>query len=684
MSTLLLFNPKDVPYGNLSPLADHIVSKSYASLIKSKLLQEKVGKMRSNEARDESLKNFKQIHDEKFKKFVKQALEVKYKKGSIVLKNLLDVRQDRIAYVSKNSLLGTNEGVGDNFVGECLYTIRKQERERIVLQEKKDVQDYTNKVYSVYTLLRDEIQSGRSNLKSYTGKRDIDEIINQRISEGSHVDIIDVMHSKEDVPDFFFKVPESIPAVLQCLYHTHYNEKCETIKKEEILAFYIYQLSKKCKFESEMKQQFLIKLEANGQIDSLVKRLIKYYELGLLKEFTGYTCSPLNESDLDKDLFASFTRDVKKDKAVITGSYETMSPRKSKKKPVLEQNLLGQILKTLKTTGPLAPIDTIKHHEPTVFYFNDDSIHSPYYYTPDLSMMYIIGAFSYPSLIHYAYSKMFELFGEIKDKKYVLYNQFEAYKMIQKEISEKVFIFCDFSEMKDTYHRLKDEYVTTNVQKIFNELTRLKYAPLYTIDGKLGIPSKNVILLLSTLKEYSTLSFKDTEDVILGQGFAGSILTDICKELYTIYGKIDFETLEKSKKLKTMIDVLKDEDIRLFSIKRVKDLYEMMKRFKDTFLLSVDPHTLKKNYYTDLEAFNFIFKNFLDCIVKRVRFDKFDKSLIPSDFKAEMHFNVSVDCLEELWKYTFYIYSVTKQLKSIQFIVAKAYQTSECYYEQMV
>ena len=58
MSTLLLFSPKDTPYGNLSPLADHIVSKSYASLIKSKLLRDKVGKMQSGEAVKESLKNY--------------------------------------------------------------------------------------------------------------------------------------------------------------------------------------------------------------------------------------------------------------------------------------------------------------------------------------------------------------------------------------------------------------------------------------------------------------------------------------------------------------------------------------------------------------------------------------------------------------------------------------------------
>ena len=76
MSTLLLFNPKDTPYGNLSPLADHIVSKSYASLIKSKMRRDTVGKMQSDKAREESLKIFTEIQDENYKTFLKEALKV--------------------------------------------------------------------------------------------------------------------------------------------------------------------------------------------------------------------------------------------------------------------------------------------------------------------------------------------------------------------------------------------------------------------------------------------------------------------------------------------------------------------------------------------------------------------------------------------------------------------------------
>ena len=64
-----------------------------------------------------------------------------------------------------------------------------------------------------------------------------------------------------------------------------------------------------------MKQQLLAKLEANGQIDSLLARLQKYKELDFFcldsphkplpfekAEFT-YSCSPLSEADLNKNLF---------------------------------------------------------------------------------------------------------------------------------------------------------------------------------------------------------------------------------------------------------------------------------------------------------------------------------------------------------------------------------------------
>ena len=109
-----------------------------------------------------------------------------------------------------------------------------------------------------------------------------------------------------------------------------------------------------------------------------------------------------------------------------------------------------------------------------------------------------------------------------------------------------------------------------------------------------------------------------------------------------------------------MTDILKDEDIRLFSIKKVKELYQMMKQFKSKyFITNLDG---KQIPYSDIEAFNFIFLNFLDCIVKIVKFDKFDKSLVPSDFSKEMEFNTSKECMEELWKYTFFIYQSTLQI----------------------
>ncbi|NBU99471.1 MAG: hypothetical protein EBS19_14895, partial [Spirochaetia bacterium] len=385
MSTLLLFSPKDTPYGNLSPLADHIVSKSYASLIKSKMLRDTVGKMRSDEARKESLKNFTEIQDENYKTFLKEAFDVKYKEGSPALDALLHIREDRIVYSSTNLFLGMNEGKGDNFVGNYLYDIRRKERARLVLKQKQDRQDYLNKVYSVYTLFRYEIQSGRNDLKSYKGKSTIDEIIEQRLIEGMPVEIakVDIKHSFDDIPSFFFNFPESIPAVLQYLYHTHYNEKCHTIKKEELLAYYIHHLSLKCKFKSpEMKQQLLVKLEANGQIESLIARLEKYKELGLFPEFS-YSCSMIKESELDEELFSLFKKDVEQNKEKgkqQTGQKKDVKDVKDDKiKKSQYVNLMDQLLllgdsvhhtQLGRNTEEQPEVDK-KHREPTVFYFND-------------------------------------------------------------------------------------------------------------------------------------------------------------------------------------------------------------------------------------------------------------------------------------------------------------------------
>lgn len=688
MSTLLLYSPKDTPYGNLSPLADNIVSKSYASLIKSKLLCEKVGKMRSDEAVKEALKIFKEVQDERFKTFLKEALKVKYKEGSPALDSLLKIREDRIIYDSENHLLGMSDGVGENFIGECLYAIRKNERAHLVLKQKQERQDYINKVYSVYTLFRDEIQSGKNNLKSYTNKNNIDEIIEQRILENLPVTIVNTT-LKNAIPDFLFNFPESIPAILQCLYHTNYNEKCNTIKKEELLAFYINQLSIKCKFKKpEMKQQLLAKLEANGQIDSLLARLQKYKELDLFPTFT-YSCSPLREADLNIDLFEIYKEELRKEKAAIenyqpyqlyTPPY-VMTPKsiQSDTESGKPKKLLELFMMPDKVTKPYTA-----YREPTVFYFNDTSIHSPYHYVPNVDLLYIIGTFSYPSIMHYVYSKMYEFFGILKNKytardgpkfvkeekivkkyEYVTYNQFEAYSLIQREMPQQRFVFLDFSELKDRYHELKDDYIKINVQKTFEELTRIKYAPTYTKEGEVGVPSKNVILLISTLKDYSDISFTDREETILGQGYASAVLMTIRQELdefYKKHGDIDFKKLEKDKvkKLKNTADILKDEDIRLFSIKKVKELYQMMKQFKSKyFMTNLDG---KQIPYSDIEAFNFIFLNFLDCIIKIVKFDKFDKSLVPDDFSTEMEFNASKECMEELWKYTFFIYQSTLQI----------------------
>ena len=214
MSTLLLFNPDDMPYGNLSPLADHIVSKSYAALIKSEFLRKTVEMTKTHDARKESLAYFNAIQDENYKTFLKEGLDVKYKEGSLALDSLLQIQEDRLVYVSTNLFLGMNEGKGFNFVGDYLNGIRKQAREQLQKKTIQATKDRLNKIFAVFTVLRDEISTGANDLKSYVGKGSIDDIIEQRLFENKPVHIID---TKQDIPEsiFFYYFPESIPSIFK-------------------------------------------------------------------------------------------------------------------------------------------------------------------------------------------------------------------------------------------------------------------------------------------------------------------------------------------------------------------------------------------------------------------------------------------------------------------------------------
>ena len=58
MTSLLLFNPKEQPYGVLSPLYDDIVSKSYVELIKDINIKKSILNEDEKNARKYSLEIF--------------------------------------------------------------------------------------------------------------------------------------------------------------------------------------------------------------------------------------------------------------------------------------------------------------------------------------------------------------------------------------------------------------------------------------------------------------------------------------------------------------------------------------------------------------------------------------------------------------------------------------------------
>ena len=143
MSSLLLFNPKDQPYGILSPLSDQIVSKSYTELIKDISLKKSIQREDEKNARIYSLEIFEKVQYEKYQSLLKKGLDIKYRQD-VALKDLLSISNKIIIYESNNDLLGMHlEGssyVGSNFIGKYLMELYKKYK----AEEKEQYQLFVN------------------------------------------------------------------------------------------------------------------------------------------------------------------------------------------------------------------------------------------------------------------------------------------------------------------------------------------------------------------------------------------------------------------------------------------------------------------------------------------------------------------------------------------------------------
>ena len=186
-----------------------------------------------------------------------------------------------------------------------------------------------------------------------------------------------------------------------------------------------------------------------------------------------------------------------------------------------------------------------------------------------------------------------------------------------------------FTNLCTLYEFAKNEYIKNKVKGTAKKLLKEKFK--FT-----GLkPSKVVRLLLSTKDKH--LVFNDEYDKILGadrtggDNFVGVYMMLVRDNLRKMYG--DFEP----EPVRNISDVLTNEKVRKFSLEKSKNLYEMMKLFRE------------KYKYTDIDSFQFVYRNFMECI-------KLTSDPVPDDFN-KTGIQVAKKCQEKMWNYAYSIYT---------------------------
>ena len=206
-------------------------------------------------------------------------------------------------------------------------------------------------------------------------------------------------------------------------------------------------------------------------------------------------------------------------------------------------------------------------------------------------------------------------------------------------------------DLEQLYQSEKTKFIFNKVISEAKKLLEEKYK--FT-----PIPSDNVKLLLSTRSQYKNIIFNYNQDIIFGSNFIGKELERLREYLYEKYGRIDFPPPKEVKNILTK-DILKNEEYFTFSSNKTKDLYDMIQNYKENI----------KND-NDLDCFTFFYKNFnLDCISK-ISIKEFNKIKNPPfDFKKLLSlYDLSKECLQELWKYTVYVYFASKNVGNMNLL----------------
>lgn len=651
MSTLLLSKPSEVPYGELIPT--QIISTAY-----------------------EELYSKKKQENEEFLRLLKKGLDEKYSKGEARME-LVRLDADKIIYNSDGVIERMTQipqyktendvetfviekfvDLPSNFIGDYLTSVMKRVKIEELEMELEKKQDYENKVKSLYFFLKDKITTGKDNLELFLNKN-IDEMIELCQTKEYEFKVKNYKDNTE-MSSYFLENPSLIPSLLRHFLYEDYNANLRSELENNLLVCYVnilldkkgYSINGKSEAEinkinkerNEIQKKLLEELSEKNQFQPLLKRLVELYKLGKLKcKIDESVLRFLHKDDVlfsGIDLFETYARaeDFRKkriaDMKMMVKIAKKQSGKESDKeidkesdKEILKEIFLPKVKSSTRVKSKVNP----KQVEKEIVY-DVTSIHNPMFQS-----QIVIDFMTYNSVIDYVVEHMSKWLD--RNSGYTL----------------------------DKYHNYKDKksaYEHGILLKTASDLLNKKYA------CKDKEPSHIAKLLLST--EDRLIIYNDESDSIFGSGgnpstnnFIGkklmSIRDDVLKKKYMGY-KVELP------KIKMISDMFQNKSILDFTLTKVKDLNDMILYVKEI---------LQKSQLTDMQAFQFIYKNFLDCIEKRtekdekdntkivtkhITYPKFNKANVPADFTEITGINCSKECKQELWKYMYYVYTRTLTL----------------------
>lgn len=322
--SLLLYNPKDKPYGKLSPLSDGTLAKIYTVLINDKELKNLIldfykGKkihpeknlgftdefkhyksidtfkgFDTNRAKKEALLAFDNEQNNIYLNSLYKALSSIYftnsEKYKEINEQLLSTGNSKIIYQSNNIYLGLNEHKeGMNVFGDMLMNIRKTKQ--IQIKKDKEIYDITfkNRIYSCYVALLKIFLNGEDDLEDFINLNEEDYDIYSQINKiyskkySINIEILDIP-TLSITGDIFIN-PLKIAEIIRANHALKYNMSI----LDKILLLYIGTIartkSKDIKEINLIIEKALIELIAQKKDEELKNKLKEMYKKGQFKQF---------------------------------------------------------------------------------------------------------------------------------------------------------------------------------------------------------------------------------------------------------------------------------------------------------------------------------------------------------------------------------------------------------------